>query len=72
MLTERVSMLTDGTDEAWDGVKSVANMAADGNVANMAADRDGSVLTVLLLALLVFAFGAASGFIARLLWPNSR
>jgi hypothetical protein len=56
-------MLTDGTAESWDGVRDMADEVAR---------KDGSVGTTLFLGLLVFAVGAAAGFLARLLWPHSR
>lgn len=54
-------MLTDGSAERWDGVSDVA----DG-----VAERGGSLVSTIFLGLLVFAVGAAAGFIARLLWPH--
>lgn len=56
-------MLTDGMAGAWDGVSDVADEVAEGG---------GSLVATILLGLLVFAVGAAVGFIARLLWPHSR
>jgi len=56
-------MLTDGIAESWDGVRDMADEVAR---------KDGSVVTTLFLGLLVFAVGAAAGFLARLLWPHSR
>ena len=56
-------MLTDGFDEAWDGVRGVANDVAE---------RGGSVLAFLVLAVLVFALCATVGFVGRLLWPGQR
>lgn len=56
-------MLTDSTAESWDGVRDMADEVAR---------KDGSVVTTLILGLLVFAVGAAAGFLARLLWPHSR
>jgi energy-converting hydrogenase Eha subunit B len=55
-------MLTDGTTERWDGVSDVADEVAE---------RGGSLVGTLFLGLIVFAVGAACGFVARLLWPNS-
>jgi hypothetical protein len=34
-------------------------------------ETGGTFVTTLLLALVVFAVGAAAGFLARLLWPNA-
>lgn len=56
-------MLTDGFADAWNGVSDVADEVAR---------KDGSFVTTILLGLLVFAVGAAAGFVARLLWPHSR
>lgn len=56
-------MLTDGVADAWDGVSGVADEVAE---------RGGSLVGTILLGLLVFAVGAAAGFLARLLWPHSR
>ena len=56
-------MLTDGIAEAWDGVSGVADEVAESG---------GSLVTTILLGMLVFAVGAAAGFVARLLWPHSR
>ncbi len=56
-------MLTDGAAESWDGVRDMADEVAE---------RGGSMVTNLILGLLVFAVGAAAGFVARLLWPHSR
>ena len=56
-------MLTDGIAEAWDGVSGVADEVAE---------RGGSLVGTILLGMLVFAVGAAAGFVARLLWPHSR
>jgi hypothetical protein len=56
-------MLTDGVSETWDGVSVVADEVER---------RSGSLLATLLLGLLVFAVGAASGFLGRLLWPRHR
>jgi len=56
-------MLTDGNAEAWDGVSGVADEVTTGG---------GSLVTTILLGLVVFAVGAAAGFVARLLWPHSR
>ncbi len=56
-------MLTDGITDAWNGVSGVADEVAR---------KDGSLVTTILLGLLVFAVGAAAGFVARLLWPHSR
>ena len=56
-------MLTDGIEDAGNGVSGVADEVAE---------RGGSFATTLLLGLLVFAVGAATGFLARLLWPRSR
>lgn len=56
-------MLTDGITDAWNGVSGVADEVAR---------KDGSLGTTILLGLLVFAVGAAAGFVARLLWPHSR
>ena len=56
-------MLTDGIADAWNGVSGVADEVAE---------RGGSLVTTILLGLLVFAVGAAAGFVARLLWPHSR
>jgi hypothetical protein len=55
-------MLTDGTTERWDGVSDVADEVAE---------QGGSLVGTLLLGLIVFAVGAACGFVARLLWPNT-
>lgn len=55
-------MLTDGVADAWDGVSGMADEVAQSG---------GSLLPTLLLGLLVFAVGAAAGFIARLLWPRA-
>jgi hypothetical protein len=55
-------MLTDGTAETWDGVRDMADEVVE---------RGGSLVTTLFLGLLVFAVGAAAGFLARLLWPHS-
>ena len=56
-------MLTDGSAGAWDGVSDMAEEVAKSG---------GSFMTTLLLGLLVFAVGAATGFLARLLWPRAR
>lgn len=56
-------MLTDGITDAWNGVSGVAEEVAEGG---------GSLATTVLLGLMVFAVGAAAGFLARLLWPHSR
>ena len=56
-------MLTDGIAEAWDGVSGVADEVAESG---------GSLVGTILLGMLVFAVGAAAGFVARLLWPHSR
>lgn len=56
-------MLTDGVADEWNGVCDMADEVAR---------KDGSVVTTLFLGLLVFAVGAAAGFVARLLWPHSR
>ena len=56
-------MLTDGIAEAWDGVSGVADEVAESG---------GSLVTTILLGMLVFAVGAAAGFVVRLLWPHSR
>ena len=56
-------MLTDGSAEAWDGVSGVADEVTK---------RGGSLVTTILLGLVVFAVGAAVGFVTRLLWPHSR
>ena len=56
-------MLTDGTVDAWDGVSGVADEIAESG---------GSLVTTILLGVLVFAIGAAAGFLARLIWPHSR
>ena len=56
-------MLTDGVADTWNGVSGMADDVAE---------RGGSFVATLLLGLLVFAVGAAAGFIARLLWPHSR
>jgi hypothetical protein len=56
-------MLTDGTAERWDGVSDMSDEVAE---------RGGSLMGTLLLGLLVFAVGAAAGFLARLVWPHSR
>lgn len=56
-------MLTDGTAEEWDGVRDVADEVAQ---------RSGSLVSTILLGVLVFAVGAAAGFLGRLLWPHSR
>jgi energy-converting hydrogenase Eha subunit B len=55
-------MLTDGTTERWDGVSDVADEVAE---------RGGSLVGTLFLGLIVFAVGAACGFVARLFWPNT-
>ena len=36
------------------------------------APRTGALATTILLGVLVFAVGAAIGFVARLLWPHPR
>ena len=56
-------MLTDGSVGTWDGVSGMADQVAR---------KDGSLVGTILLGLLVFAVGAAAGFLARLLWPHSR
>ena len=56
-------MLTDGIADAWDGVSDMADEVAR---------KGGSVLSTIALGVLVFAVGAAVGFIARLLWPRPR
>jgi hypothetical protein len=56
-------MLTDGSRCVWDGVSDMADEVAESG---------GSFVTTILLGLLVFAVGAAAGFLARLLWPHSR
>ena len=56
-------MLADGVADAWNGVSGVADEVAE---------RGGSLVTTILLGMLVFAVGAAAGFLARLLWPHSR
>lgn len=56
-------MLTDGTADAWDGVSGVADEVVQ---------RSGSLVSTILLGLLIFAVGAAAGFLGRLLWPRSR
>jgi hypothetical protein len=56
-------MLTDGTAEARYGVSGVADEVAA---------RGGSFLSTVALGLLVFAVGAAAGFIGRLIWPHAR
>ena len=55
-------MLTDGIAESWDGVSDMADEVAE---------QGGSLVGTLFLGLLVFAVGAACGFVARLLWPNT-
>ncbi len=56
-------MLTDGRSVTWDGVSGVADEVER---------RSGSLLATLALGVLVFAVGAASGFVGRLLWPRHR
>jgi hypothetical protein len=56
-------MLTDGIEDARDGVSDVADEVAK---------QGGSLVGTILLGVLVFAVGAAVGFIARLLWPHPR
>ena len=56
-------MLTDGRSAMWDGVSEVADDVER---------RSGSLLATLLLGALVFAVGAAGGFLGRLLWPRPR
>ena len=56
-------MLTDGITDARNGVSGVAEEVAESG---------GSLVTTVLLGLMVFAVGAAAGFLARLLWPHSR
>jgi hypothetical protein len=56
-------MLTDGITERWDGVSDVADEVVE---------QGGSLVGTLFLGLLVFAVGAACGFLARLVWPHSR
>ncbi len=56
-------MLTDGRAERWNGVSDMADEVAE---------RGGSLVSTILLGILLFAVGAASGFIARLLWPRSQ
>jgi hypothetical protein len=41
-------------------------------MADEVAERGESLVSTILLGLLIFAVGAAVGFIARLLWPRSR
>jgi len=60
-------MLTDGIAKAWDGVSDMAD-----DVADAVAGSGGSFVGTILLGLLVFAIGAAVGFVARLLWPHAR
>jgi hypothetical protein len=56
-------MLTDGAADTRNGVSDVADEVAK---------TGGTFVTTILLGLVVFAVGAAAGFLARLLWPNSR
>lgn len=56
-------MLTDGIAQRWNGVSDVADEVAE---------QGGSLVGTLFLGLLVFAVGAAAGFLARLVWPHSR
>jgi len=56
-------MLTDGMTGPWDGVSGVADEVAE---------HGGSLVGTIFLGLLVFAVGAAAGFIGRLLWPHPR